>query len=203
MTRRFTAGAWSEHDTEALIGLLDTARHAPSAGFSQGTRLLVLDGDALAAFWEHSGLAAWFAGRAPGVLDAAALVVVTADRGAYLARYRAADKAGHGLGDPEGWPVPHWIGDAAMVVHNLLLLIDAQGWGALYFGLFRNLDEIRAVLGVPTGIELLGAVAVGFRAADDAPRGSAARRERLALGEQVNRGGWGHGAGWEPGAPPP
>ena len=42
MTRSFAA---EPIDIEALVALIDLARRAPSAGFSQGTHFLILAGD--------------------------------------------------------------------------------------------------------------------------------------------------------------
>jgi nitroreductase len=44
---------------QLLADLLDLARHAPSAGYTQGVSLLVLDDPA--RFWDLTGARAWFA----------------------------------------------------------------------------------------------------------------------------------------------
>ena len=72
MTRRF-ATTPIPHDE--VHELLDLARRAPSAGYSQGVHLLALQGEALADFWRITGAAEWFADVQPGVLDAPVVVL--------------------------------------------------------------------------------------------------------------------------------
>ncbi len=187
MTRRFSGAAL---DPALVDELLDLARRAPSAGFSQGVHFLVLRGEALARFWEVTGAGEWFGAVQPGVLAAPVVVLPLADPTAYTARYAEGDKAGHGLEDAANWEVPFWLTDAAMAVQNLLLLAQERGLGALYFGIFRNARLLLDELGVPARVVQLGAVALGERAADDAPSGSPLARARLPLAEVVHHSRW-------------
>ena len=202
-------------DRSLLEDLCLLARRAPSAGFAQGAEFVILEGPgAVGGFWdltlpepERAGFA-W-----PGLLRAPALVLPAADSRRYLARYREPDKAGGsggsgdpgnpgaqrnpgGLGNPgslgesaANWLVPYWLVDCAFVVQNLLLAATDRGLGALFFGLFRGREEVRAALGVPEGVELLGAVALGWPAADR-PSGSLARGRRPPE-EILHWGSWG------------
>jgi nitroreductase len=77
-----------------------------------------------------------------------------------------------------------------MAVQNLLLLIEARRLGALYFGIFRNVDVLLADLGVPEGMLSVGAVAIGHRAATDRPSGSSTTRPRRATTEVVHHNRW-------------
>jgi hypothetical protein len=88
-----------------------------------------------------------------------------------------------------GWPVPYWDLDAAMAVMLLLTAVD-EGVGAWPFGVFHGAEALLRELGVPPGRRLVGAVAIGRRAADDAPTGSARTRRRRPLDEVVHRGRW-------------
>lgn len=167
-------------DRELLEELCTLARRAPSAGFAQGAEFVILDTpETLGRYWDLTLPAAERQGFAwPGLLNAPALVLPATDSRRYPARYREADKAG-GPGAPlgestEAWPVPYWLIDGAFAVQNLLLAATDRGLGALFFGLFRGEAELRAALGVPDGVELLGAVALGWPAADR-PSGSLAR----------------------------
>ena len=187
MTRRFDPAPLQPAEVDAL---LDLARRAPSAGFSQGTHFLVLTGPDLARFWKVSGCGKWFAMRQEGVLQAPVVVVPLADPNAYLERYRAADKDGHGLDDQSQWPVPFWLTDTSMAVQNLLLLAEERGLGALYFGIFRNARATLTEFGVPAHIEQVGAVALGHRASEDGPTGSPRSRERRRLDDVVHHGHW-------------
>jgi len=187
MTRRFT-----EEPVAAVVldELLDLARRAPSAGFSQGVHLLALQGAALADFWRITGAAEWFAEVQPGVLDAPVVVLPLADPDAYTGRYAEGDKAGHGLELASNWEVPFWLTDTAMAVQNLLLLAEDRGLGALYFGIFRNARAALDHLGVPSQVLQVGAVALGHRAPDDRPTGSAVSRPRKPAADVVHHDRW-------------
>mgnify|MGYP001376862023 CR=1 FL=1 len=187
MTRRFQT---SQLPNGLLFELADLARRAPSAGFSQGTHFVLLEHADLETFWQVSGAGEWFRDRQPGVLAAPAVVVAVADPAAYADRYSATDKAGHGLEAAAGWDVPFWIADTAMATQQLLLLIEDRGLGALYFGVFRNRDQVAALLGLPDSSVTVGAVAVGYRAASDVASGTPIRRPRLPAEQVVHRGRW-------------
>jgi nitroreductase len=187
MTRQFST---EPLDPELLADLIDTSRHAPSAGYSQGVHFVVLTGDAVALFWQTTHAEAWFAKTQEGVLSAPVIVLPIADPAAYTSRYAETDKAGHGLEVAENWPVPFWLTDTAMAVQNLLLLVEAHRLGALYFGIFRNADVLLADLGVPDGMLSVGAIALGHRAATDRPSGSATTRPRRDATEVVHFDHW-------------
>ena len=174
MTRSFVGGP----ETEVVVEWCRTALRAPSAGFSQGTHVTVLHGTVLKEFWSRSGAEGWFSQKAPGVLAARHVVVVCAQPSAYVGRYLADDKTGHGLEQAADWPVPFWLTDAAMVVQNLLLLVEEAHAGALYFGLFRNHRKVLDLIGAPADVEPLGAVAIGWRSENDRPSGSPTHRRR-------------------------
>jgi nitroreductase len=187
MTRDFDGALL---DDSLVRHLVDTARRAPSAGYSQGVHFVVLTGEAVAKFWQTTDAEAWFAETQDGVLRAPVIVLPIADPAAYTARYAEHDKAGHGLDVAENWVVPFWLTDTAMAVQNLLLLVEAHRLGALYFGIFRNADALMADLGVPAGMISVGAVALGQRAASDRPSGSPTTRPRRPTTEVVHLGRW-------------
>jgi nitroreductase len=187
MTRQFSA---EPLDPQLVADLIDTARRAPSAGYSQGVHFVVLTGDAISAFWQTTDAEAWFAQTQPGVLLAPLIVLPIADPQAYTSRYSETDKAGHGLENAANWSVPFWLTDTAMAVQNLLLLVEARRLGALYFGIFRNADSLLADLGVPEGMLSVGALAIGHRASTDRPSGSSTTRPRRAATEVVHYNHW-------------
>lgn len=187
MTRRF---ATAQLDIGHLVDLVDVARQAPSAGFSQGAHFLVLTGAALSRFWATSGAGEWFERVQPGVLAAPVVVVALADPHEYLERYAESDKAGHGLHSMGNWPVPYWYTDAAMAVQNLLLLLEEERLGGLWFGLFGDPTAALAELGVPAHVLPVGALAIGVRSAEDVVSGSPSRRERRPASEVVHVGHW-------------
>jgi len=187
MTREFTD---QPLDPSLLDELLNTARRAPSAGYSQGVHFIALTGEAVPSFWKTTDAEAWFAETREGVLRAPVIVLPIADPDAYTSRYSEADKAGHGLEIAANWSVPFWLADTAMAVQNLLLLIEARRLGALYFGIFRNVELLFADLGVPPGMLSVGAVAIGHRADIDRPSGSPTTRPRRDPTEVIHHNRW-------------
>ena len=76
------------------------------------------------------------------------------------------------------------------LVQNLLLLAEDRGLGALYFGIFRNARAALDHLGVPAHVLQVGAVALGRRADDDVPTGSAVTRPRRSVLDVVHHDRW-------------
>jgi nitroreductase len=79
--------------------------------------------------------------------------------------------------------------DVAFATMLLLLGAVEEGLGALFFGLKGDPDRLRAEFGIPPRWQAIGAVALGWRAEDSGPAGSASRG-RKSLDEIVHRGGW-------------
>ena len=176
---------------QLLDQLVDLASRSPSAGKAQGWHLVVLEGDDTDRFWRHTFAPDRRSGfRWPGMFDAPVIALGFADAQAYVARYSEPDKASTGLGaGPDAWPTPYWTVDASMAMMTLLLAAEDAGLGALLFAVFNGEAEVRAELGVPTGVQLLGAIALGWPAATDAP-GVSASRPRRPASDIVHRGGW-------------
>lgn len=186
MTRNFDGGP-SYDDVWRVCA---EALRAPSAGFSQGAHLVILADEDLKNFWATSGAERWFAGRSPGVLTAPFVILVFGDQQAYLDRYAQPDKVDLGLTEPHAWSVPYWLTDAAMVAENILLLVEELRWGALLFGVGSDQTDYLRRLGVPDSTFCIGAIAVGYRAARDAPSGSPRHRVRRPADEHIHRGRW-------------
>jgi len=191
MTRAFDRRAVADDIIERIV---DLGTRAPSAGKSQGWHLVVLTGADVARFWNIS-LAeedrATF--RWKRLLDAPVIAIPLADPGAYLARYSEPDKAATGLGAAEeAWPTPYWTVDASMSVMTLLLAAEAEGLGALLFGIFREEPAIRTAFRIPDRLQILGAIALGWPAVDETAdqTGRSARRPRRRAAEVIHRGGW-------------
>ena len=172
-----------------LDRILHSATRAPSAGFSQGLDLLVLEGrEAVDGFWRTTADPRF--GKPYSTATPPVIVLVLSDRQAYLDRYGEPDKAGLGMGAEDGWPVPYWDMDAAMAVMLMLLTAVDEGVGAWWFGVFHGAGALLAELGVPEGHRLAGAVALGRPAAGERPTGSARTRPRRTLDQVVHRGRW-------------
>jgi nitroreductase len=176
---------------DVLLRVLEVARHAPSAGFSQGFDFVVLDEPRqLETFWsltEHPDFpydADEMAGRPP------CIVLAISNRTAYLERYSRPDKARFGLQKAEAWPVPYWDVDTGMAVMLVLLAACEEGLGALFFGLSWGAEQLMAELGVPEGSRPIGAISLGYPM-DAAPRvGSAFSLRRRPLESMVHFGRW-------------
>src|ERR1051325_8222994 len=106
MVRHYTGERVSRDVLERIVA---TVRRAPSAGFSQGQRLLVVDDPSflaqVAAADELEGMEPWFA-------TAAAHVIVLTREQDYHARYTSPDKLDATGGTEIDWPVPYWHVDA-------------------------------------------------------------------------------------------
>lgn len=162
-------------DTIALI--VDAGVSAPSAGFTQGQRFVVVTSEtkrvAIAAAagedrYVSEGFDPWISG-------APVHIVVCVDRNAYLVRYSEPDKAGVGgdVSKEEDWPVPYWWVDAGAAMMAILLSAVDQGLAAGFLGA-HSLDGIHATLDIPDDILIAGIITIGH-AAPDRRSGSLAR----------------------------
>jgi nitroreductase len=178
-------------DPGVVDGLLALARRAPAAGNTDGLDWVVLEGEATGRIWDVTLPAERRGGFGhPELLDAPVVLLPVVDRGAYFARYAEPDKARSGLANEDRWPVPYWSMDGAMAVMILLLAAEDAGLGALWFGVFRDGDALAASLGIPPDRQVLGAVALGYRAARPGRPGRSASRARRPLAATIHRGGW-------------
>jgi nitroreductase len=174
---------------EALERILDHARRAPSAGHTQGTVLLVLEGpQQVGRFWDCTFPAERRDGfRWSGLFRAPVIILPCASKEAYLDRYAEPDK-GWADRDENRWPVPYWDIDCGFATMAILLTAVEQGLGALFFGIFEGLGALRAEFGIPEAFHPIGAVAIGWPAPDE-PSPSL-RRGRRPADEVIHRGHW-------------
>jgi len=167
--------------------LLEHATHAPSAGFSQGWRFLVLQSDAeREAFWTATDPRGvpdpWLA----GMRTAPVLVVVFSDKKLYLDRYAEPDK-GWADRDESRWPVPYWHIDTGMAALLILLGAVDRGLAACFFGIpEEHWPALRKAFAVPERLTPIGAISLGYRAQDR--RSPSLRRGRRPLSEVVAYG---------------
>jgi nitroreductase len=177
----------------ALERVLHAARRAPSAGFTQGLALVVLEGaEQTSSYWASVTTHAWRtrSSRWPGLSSAPVVLIPLANRQAYLDRYSEPDKASSGLSQAEAWPVPYWLVDAAFATMAVLLAAVDEGLGAVFQGIWRGEAELLARLGVPAGWKPIGAVVLGWPdPAGDHPSPSLSRGRR-PRGEVIHRGRW-------------
>lgn len=174
-------------DPTLVRELLDLARRAPSAGFAQGQRFVVVtdvgDRRAIAALADEP---AWVArGFDPWLSRAPVQVIVAGDEAAYRERYRAPDKLG---ADAQlVWPAPYWLVDAGASLMVLLLGAVDAGLAAGFLG-SHALPGLGGLLGIPEQVHPIGLVTLGH-GAPDRTSGSLARG-RLPIDEVVRWGRW-------------
>jgi nitroreductase len=187
MTRNFSGRPLGRGTVDQLVG---AALRAPSAGNTQGREFVVLEGASQTSlYWQATTDEGWRSRsrRFEGMSRAPVIVLPFADPEAYSARYREPDKSPRGP-DVE-WVVPYWFVDTAFATMAILLAATDRGIGAAFLGNFRGEEALRAVLGVPDRLRLLGAVLLGESSGPDPPSTSADRPHRT-LEDSVHRGGW-------------
>jgi nitroreductase len=198
MVREFTTEPVTPAMTERVLA---AANRAPSAGFSQGYALLVLDEPAqLAPFWDLA-LAAdegendnvdGAAARPsfPGLTNAPLVIVPLSCKDIYLDRYARQDK-GWTDRDESRWPVPYWDIDTGFMALLMLLAAVDEGLGALFFGIMpAQIPRFRELFGVPDAYQPIGAVAIGHPDPAADHRGSSRVIRRRNLDQLVHRGRW-------------
>lgn len=185
-------------DEAALRRVVATVQRAPSAGYSQGQRLLVVSDESMRRDISElarrdTRLASSAAHRKPWMADAPAFVVVTTSESVYRSRYHEPDKTRPGVPDVE-WDVPYWYVDAGAVVMLLLLAAVDEGLAAGVFGVAGRVPELAALLRLPVGVEPVAIVCIGHEAPNEL---HALRRRRLSarrksLAELVFWEAWGN-----------
>jgi nitroreductase len=176
---------------ELIDRIADIGRRAPSAGFSQGLELLVLDTpQTVADFWVLTNDPA--DGWDPDDVAAGPTVIVMPipDAGRYTQRYSEPDKVAFGMDREENWPVRFWDIDAAMAAMLMLLAAVDEGIGGWFFGITYGERALLDRFGVPADLRPIGILGFGYRAEDERPTGSWVTRSRRPLGEQIHRNGW-------------
>ena len=179
--------------SDVLNRVLEAARHAPSAGFSQGFDFVVLtEPEELDWFCKTTDDPTDpdpFPGRDPAARPPC-IVLPYANKRAYLERYSQPDKIEFGMDKEDNWPVPFWTVDTAMAMLLILLTAVDEGLGAWYFGITRGEEDVHHTLGVPADCKLLGVIAIGYPSPDDKPRGSVFTRRRRAFESMFHFGRW-------------
>jgi nitroreductase len=176
-------------DDATLDRILDRADRGPSAGFSQGVSFVVVTDESTRRTiamlageddYVRQGFDPWIS-RAP------VHVMICVRKGAYLERYREADKGGDDgpQGTEEGWPIPYWWVDAGASMMLLLLAVVDEGLAAGFLGA-HNIGAIEELLEIPDDVSPVGIVTIGHPAPDR--RSGSLRRGRRA--DTVHRGRW-------------
>jgi nitroreductase len=176
---------------ETIDGIIDIGRRAPSAGFSQGLELLVLDTpDTVAEFWQLTQDPEFGWDPDDIAVGPTVIVIPLPDAHRYTQRYSQPDKIAFRMDDEANWPVRFWDIDAAMAAMLMLLAAVEEGLGGWFFGITHGERELLDRFGVPPDLRPIGILGFGYRAADEEPSGSWMKRRRRPLEEQVHRNGW-------------
>ena len=159
---------------DALERIVTRGRKIPSAGHSQGLRLVVVTDEvmrsAVAELAEEPVYVAM--GLEPWISRAPAHIVVCVREDDYHERYREPDKLTDEGAEME-WPVPYWYVDAGKAVMLLWLAALDEGLAAGVFGIHRW-DELRHLLGIPADVAPLAILTVG-KPGPETVQGSARR----------------------------
>jgi FMN reductase [NAD(P)H] len=178
---------------DTLERIAGTIRRAPSAGFSQGQRLLIITEPerrrslaeaAAEEFYVEQGFPPW-------ISTAAALIVVCTREDDYHDRYRQPDKTVDGA--EIEWPVPYWHADAGAAAMLILLAAVDEGLAAGVFGIpSERMQGVRELLELPADIAIVEVITLGYPAEDSASDRLSSRgtRPRKPIDELVRWESW-------------
>jgi nitroreductase len=152
---------------EAIERVVATVRRAPSAGYSQGQRLVVVtEPDGRKAIASALGAdEVRPTGAEPWLETAPVHVLVCTREDDYHDRYRRPDKLQDG--DEIEWPVPYWYVDAGAALMLMLLAAIDEGLAAGVSGVpVEAATRLRTSFGIPDDVAIVALVTIGHPAPD-------------------------------------
>ncbi len=156
--RRFEQGGVEREVIERIARL---AQRTPSAGFSQGTRLVVVtDPDRRREVARVCGEDADDPVFGPWISECAAQFIPCVSEEIYHRRYREPDKL-QDDGTEIEWPVPYWWVDVGATMQNVMLAAANEGLGCGFAGPVDGIDPLRTILGMPGEFTPIGVMPVG------------------------------------------
>jgi FMN reductase [NAD(P)H] len=197
LTRRRSVRTYSDRPVprEVLERIANAAVvWAPSAGFSQGLRIVVVRDPELRRRIATAAMEDELATKGRPRWKAAApvhFVVLTREQD-YHARYQEQDKLKITGGRELDWPAPYWYVDAGAAAMMLMLAAIDEGLDTAIFGV-TDLSALTEALALPEDVLFVAVVTVGYPAdADDAASGAASvfTRRRKAREEVVRWERW-------------
>jgi nitroreductase len=157
--RRFEEGGVDREVVERIARL---AQRVPSAGFSQGQRLVVVTNPDMRrqvaqAYGEDEYQPVF--GR--WISQCAAQFIPCVSESIYHRRYQEPDKI-----DEEGreidWPIPYWWVDVGATMQNVMLAAVNEGLGCGFVGGdAAGIAALKRLLGIPDEFEPIGVMPVG------------------------------------------
>jgi nitroreductase len=181
---------------ETIERIVRTVRRAPSGGFSQGQRLVVVTNTEararIAEIMDEQN--EWIArGNEPWLSVAPVHVLVCTREDDYHERYNKPDKLAVTGGKEVEWPVPFWFVDAGAAMMLLLLAAIDEGLAAGVYGVpVEKREAIKQLLGIPEEVWVVAGVTIGKPRPDpNASRASSRRKEaRRPLDEVIRWERW-------------
>ena len=188
MVRRYTGDPVPRDVLERIVA---TVRRAPSGGFSQGHRLLVVTDDETkrrirALFSDYGYTDEWLA-------TAGAFIVVGTREQDYHDRYTEPDKLAVTGGVEIEWPAPYWFVDAGAAMMLLLLAAIDEGLASGVFGVtVEKMAAFKELLAIPDEVHVVAVVTVGRPADEDGLSAQSSRmsQRRRQLDELVRWERW-------------
>jgi nitroreductase len=155
--RRFEEGGVDRGVIERIARL---AQRAPSGGFSQGQRLVVVtDPERRREVARICGEEFYEADFGRWISECAAQFVPCVSEEIYHRRYREPDKVDDD-GNEMTWPVPYWFVDIGATMQNIWLAAVNEGLGCGFVGT-DDLDALRDALGIPAEFTPIGVMPIG------------------------------------------
>ncbi|MEV6603799.1 nitroreductase family protein [Kutzneria sp. NPDC051319] len=145
---------------DVLRRVVKVVHRAPSAGFSQGHRLIVITDPELrrkvADLTEQTYLDG---GMKPWISVAPVLIAIGIREESYHERYRQPDKVTD-EGEEGEWPVPFWWFDSGSLLVLLQLAAANEGLATGFFG--PHADGLEELIGLPKDVGLAGVLTLGY-----------------------------------------
>ena len=191
MVRHYLPDAIPRETIERIVSVV---RRAPSGGFSQGHRLVVVTEPEtrqqlarLAGEGEYVAL-----GLEPWISVAPVHVFVGTREESYHERYRQPDKLREG--EEIGWPAPYWYVDAGTAFMLIQLAALDRGLATGVFGVLpAQVPAVKELLGVPDDVHFVCVLTIGRPAPNprESEQVSRLTQRRLPLDELVRWERWG------------
>lgn len=143
------------------------AQRAPSAGFSQGQRLVVVtEPDMRRQVAQAYGEDEYEPVFGRWISQCAAQFIPCVSEAIYHRRYQEPDKI-----DADGreidWPIPYWWVDVGATMQNVMLAAVNEGLGCGFVGADASgIAALKRLLGIPDEFEPIGVMPVGRPLAD-------------------------------------
>jgi len=179
---------------ETIERIVAVVRQAPSGGFSQGHRLVVVtEPETRRELARLAGEDEYVAmGLEPWISVAPVHVFVGTREESYHERYRQPDKLREG--EEIGWPAPYWYVDAGAAFLLLQLAALDEGLASGVFGVLpERVPAVKELLGVPEDVHFVCVLTIGRPAPNprESEQVSRLSQRRLPLDELVRWERWG------------